>query len=50
MTYIIYSKVGVMGKFALPETRGIYEKDGKIHETESNRTFFVSEPRGKEEE
>jgi hypothetical protein len=50
MTYIIYSKVGVLGKFALPETRGLYEREGKIHETESNKTFFVSEPKPKEEE
>lgn len=50
MTYIIYSKVGVLGKFALPETRGIYEREGKIHETESNKTFFVAEPQKKIEE
>ncbi|MBU0959627.1 MAG: hypothetical protein KKB31_06795 [Nanoarchaeota archaeon] len=43
ISYIIYSKVGVLGKFALPETRAIYEKDGKIHETESNKAFFVAE-------
>lgn len=49
MTYIIYSKVGVIGKFALPETRGLYERDGKIHETESNKTFFIAEPRKEEE-
>jgi len=43
VSYIIYSKVGVVGKFALPITTAIYEKDGVIHETESNRTFFISE-------
>jgi hypothetical protein len=49
MTYIIYSKVGVLGKFALPETRGVYEREGKLHETESNKTFFIAEPRPSEE-
>jgi len=50
LTYIIYSKVGVFGKFALPSTTAIYEKEGKIHEAESNKTFFISEQEGKEEE
>ena len=48
MHYVIYSKVGVMGKFALPQTTAVYEKDGKIHETESNKTFFVAEQRKKD--
>tara|TARA_Y100000310_G_scaffold345031_1_gene461296 strand:+ start:844 stop:2244 length:1401 start_codon:yes stop_codon:yes gene_type:complete len=43
VSYIIYSKIGVLGKFALPEATGIYEKDGKIHESQSNKTFFISE-------
>ncbi len=48
MSYIIYSKVGVMGKFSLSRAKGIFERDGQIHETSSNRAFFVSEPRGKD--
>ncbi|MEK6842780.1 MAG: hypothetical protein AABX84_03105 [Nanoarchaeota archaeon] len=48
LSYVIYSKVGVMGKFALPEATAIYEKEGEIHETSSNRAFFVSEQRGSE--
>ncbi len=48
--YIIYSKVGVMGKFALPTATGVFEKNGQVHETESNRAFFVAEPRGKDSE
>ena len=43
LSYIIYSKVGVVGRFALPTTTAIFEKDGKIKETSSNRVFFVSE-------
>ncbi len=48
LSYVVYSKVGVMGKFALPGATAVYEKDGKIHETESNRTFFVAEQRKKD--
>jgi len=43
-TYIIYSKVGVVGRFELPSAHATYEKDGKIKESESNRSFFINEP------
>lgn len=49
-SYIIYSKVGVMGRFALPIATASYEKDGKLHETESNSVFFVTEQRERAEE
>ncbi len=45
LSYIIYSKIGVLGKFALPLTTAIYEREGKVHETKSNRVFFVAEQR-----
>ncbi len=45
LSYIIYSKVGVLGKFALPSTTAIYERDGEIQEAESNKAFFVAEQR-----
>ncbi|MFH1787697.1 MAG: hypothetical protein ABH811_02820 [archaeon] len=48
LSYIVYSKVGVLGRFALPSATAIFEKDGKIKEVESNRAFFVSETRDKE--
>ena len=48
ISYIIYSKVGVLGKFALPTAKAIYEKDGDMHEAESNKVFFVAEQSGKE--
>jgi len=41
--YIIYSKIGVVGKFSLPEATVVFEKDGEIHEVESNKVFFLSE-------
>ncbi len=45
LNYIIYSKVGVLGRFALPATTAVYERDGKIQEAESNKAFFVAEQR-----
>ena len=48
ITYIIYSKIGVMGRFALPRTTAIYERDGRIKEVESNKAFFVAEQRTKD--
>lgn len=43
ISYIIYSKVGVLGKFALPTATAIYEKDGEVHEAISNHAFFIAE-------
>jgi hypothetical protein len=42
-SYVIYSKVGVLGKFTLPEAMVILEKGGKIYEITSNKVFFLSE-------
>ena len=42
-TYIVYSKVGIVGKFSLPEALAVFEKDGKIHEIKSNKVFFMSD-------
>ena len=47
-SYIIYSSIGVLGKFALPRAIATYEKDGKIKEATSNLAFFVSEQRKRE--
>jgi len=43
-SYIIYSKIGVVGRFELPSARAIYEKEGKVSEVTSNRSFFINEP------
>ena len=48
LSYIIYSKVGVLGRFALPRTTAIYEREGNIREVESNKVFFVAEQRKRE--
>ncbi|MBS3085891.1 hypothetical protein J4225_04385 [Candidatus Pacearchaeota archaeon] len=50
LSYIIYSKIGVLGKFALPSATAIYEREGKIKESESNRAFFVAEQRTRDVE
>ena len=49
VSYVIYSKVGILGKFALPSATAFYDMDGKIKEVQSNRTFFVTEQAREEE-
>ncbi len=48
LTYIIFSKIGLLGKFALPRTTAIFEREGKVKEVSSNRTFFLAEATVKE--
>ncbi len=43
-TYIIYSRIGVVGRFELPEAKTVYERDGKVKQTTSNRSFYINEP------
>ena len=44
VSYVIYSKIGVIGKFALPTATAIYEKEGELKESESNHVYFMAEP------
>ncbi|MBT4165819.1 hypothetical protein HOE04_02155 [archaeon] len=44
-SYIIYSKIGVIGRFELPSARAVYERDGKLKDTNSNRAFYINEKR-----
>jgi len=44
-TYIIYSEIGVVGKFELPEAKAFYEMEGSLKEVSSNRSFYINEPR-----
>lgn len=46
INYVIYSKLGVLGKFALPRTAGFYEREGKLHEASSNQAYFLTEQKG----
>jgi len=48
-SYIIYSKIGVLGKFALPPVTAVYEKEGKVKEAQSNKAFFMLEPRARKD-
>ncbi|MDP1695739.1 MAG: hypothetical protein Q8L29_02395 [archaeon] len=43
LSYIIYSKMSVTGRFELPAATAVFQKDGKNMEVWSNRTFFVAE-------
>lgn len=47
-SYVIYSKIGILGRFALPTATAIFEREGQIKDAESNRAFFVTEQRGQE--
>lgn len=42
-SYVIYSKVGVVGKFSLPASIAVFEENGNLSETFSNKVFFLSE-------
>lgn len=42
-SYIIYSKINVVGRFELPATTAIYQREGKMQEAFSNRAFFVAD-------
>lgn len=47
--YVVYSTVGVVGKFVLPKALAVFEKSGNIHEVESNSVFFLAEQRALDE-
>jgi hypothetical protein len=49
LSYIVYSKIGVVGRFELPSAEAVYEFNGKIKEAESNRAFFVNEPHNRKD-
>ena len=42
-SYIIFSKVRVVGRFELPAATAVYLREGKTENVLSNRAFFVSE-------
>ncbi len=43
LNYIVYSKVGIVGKFSLPRALAVFESGGNIHEIDSNNVFFMNE-------
>lgn len=42
-SYIVYSKVGIVGKFVLPEARASFEKDDRVYRSNSSKVYFMSE-------
>lgn len=42
-TYLIYSKINVLGRFELPAASAKYEKNGKHENIFSNKTYFAAE-------
>lgn len=42
-SYVIYSKLNVVGQFELPLARAAYTVEGKRESSESNRAYFVAE-------
>ena len=49
LSYIVYSKIGILGKFALPSATAVYESEGEVKEVQSNQAFFMLEPRTKKD-
>jgi hypothetical protein len=48
ISYVIYSKLGVFGRFDLPEAAAVYEEGNEIYETESNKVILYFDE-GREE-
>jgi len=46
-SYVIYSKIGVFGRFELPEADAIYNFRGQLKRATSNRAFYINEPNAK---
>ncbi len=42
-SYVIYSKLRVVGKFELPSANAVFENNGKTETVFSNRAYFASE-------
>ena len=45
-SYVIYSKVRVIGRFELPAAMASFKHAVETHQVVSNRTFFVAETSG----
>jgi len=48
LSYIIYSKVGVLGRFALPRTRARFKVEDKEKEVNSNKAYFLAQQKMKD--
>jgi len=45
LSYIIYSKMNIVGRFELPHALALYEHEGTTKEVLSNRAYFATEER-----
>ncbi|MBS3079055.1 hypothetical protein J4218_02965 [Candidatus Pacearchaeota archaeon] len=41
-SYIIYSKIGIVGRFELPSAKAVYKKNGEVKTSLSNKSFFIN--------
>jgi len=48
-SYIMYSKIKIVGRFELPSALAIFERDGKMQEVSSNRAYFLADTSDSEE-
>jgi hypothetical protein len=49
ISYIVYSKMNIVGKFELPSALVVYELNGKTQEVSSNVAYFMGETMNREE-
>lgn len=49
ISYVIYSDIGVFGRFDIPAATIIYEREDKIYETESNKVVFYYREKSEKE-
>jgi hypothetical protein len=43
LSYLVYSKVGVLGRFSLPTATAVYQRAGKGYDAVSNHAYFIAE-------
>jgi hypothetical protein len=48
LSYIIYSKVGVLGRFALPRTIARFKVEDQEKEVNSNKAYFLAEQKSED--
>jgi hypothetical protein len=48
-SYVVYSRVGFVGKFMLPSALGLFKFDSDTHQIESNSVFFLAEQTDRED-
>jgi hypothetical protein len=49
ISYIVYSKMNIVGKFELPSALVVYELNGKTQDVNSNIAYFMGDTMNREE-